>query len=149
MLGQRRIQDSVPTMQTRSAWTTIRLDFPLLSLSSASSAAASQLIPCARLRWSTALAARSVDRHFTVDSLSEVARGRSAPAMQGPNEKAARLLDIYVSVWFPSYVALAHTRLSIGCRRRVGSAGHRELARSEPVVLRANFSPQDESEVSD
>ena len=95
-------------MQTRSAWTTIRLDCPLLSLSSASSAAAaSQLIPCARLRGSTALAARSVDQRFTVDSRSEVARGRSAPAMQGPNEKAARVLDIYVSVWFPSYVALA------------------------------------------
>ncbi|KAI5897259.1 uncharacterized protein SCHCODRAFT_01165265 [Schizophyllum commune H4-8] len=43
------------------------------------------------VRGSTAMAARSVNRRFTVDSL----RGSSAPEMQGPNEKAARVLDIY------------------------------------------------------
>ncbi|KAL1725014.1 hypothetical protein EV714DRAFT_222129 [Schizophyllum commune] len=51
------------------------------------------------VRGSTAMAARSVNRRFTVDSLRDFARGSSsAPEMQGPNEKAARVLDIYVSV---------------------------------------------------
>ena len=49
------------------------------------------------VRGSTAMAARSVNRRFTVDSLRDFARGSSAPEMQGPNEKAARVLDIYVS----------------------------------------------------
>ncbi|KAL1718973.1 hypothetical protein EV715DRAFT_200009 [Schizophyllum commune] len=48
------------------------------------------------VRGSTAMVARSVNRRFTVDSLREFARGSSsAPEMQGPNEKAARVLDIY------------------------------------------------------
>ncbi|KAL1700723.1 hypothetical protein EV121DRAFT_188855, partial [Schizophyllum commune] len=48
------------------------------------------------MRGSTAMAARSVNRRFTVDSLRDFARGSSsAPEMQGPNEKAARVLDIY------------------------------------------------------
>ncbi|KAI4517400.1 hypothetical protein K525DRAFT_273645 [Schizophyllum commune Loenen D] len=48
------------------------------------------------VRGSTAMAARSVNRRFTVDSLRDFARGSSsAPEMQGPNEKAARVLDIY------------------------------------------------------
>ena len=50
------------------------------------------------VRGSTAMAARSVNRRFTVDSLRDFPRGSSsAPEMQGPNEKAARVLDIYVS----------------------------------------------------
>ncbi|KAL1752867.1 hypothetical protein FB107DRAFT_219064 [Schizophyllum commune] len=49
------------------------------------------------VRGSTAMAARSVNRRLTVDSLRDFARGSSAPEMQGPNEKAARVLDIYVS----------------------------------------------------
>ncbi|KAL1725517.1 hypothetical protein EV714DRAFT_221176 [Schizophyllum commune] len=48
------------------------------------------------VRGSTAMAARSLNRRFTVDSLRDFARGSSsAPEMQGPNEKAARVLDIY------------------------------------------------------
>ncbi|KAL1700726.1 hypothetical protein EV121DRAFT_294935 [Schizophyllum commune] len=133
MPGQRRIQDSVPTMQTRSAWTTIRLDCPLLSLSIASSAAASQLVPCARLRGSTALAARSVDQRFTVDSRSEVARGRRAPAMQGPNEKAARVLDIYGAegAWGPQGIessrALNQSSFARIFRRKTKSERHHKM----------------------
>ncbi|KAL1700727.1 hypothetical protein EV121DRAFT_272895 [Schizophyllum commune] len=87
------------------------------------------------VRGSTAMAARSVNRRFTVDSLRDFARGSSsAPEMQGPNEKAARVLDIYGTQSSRAQNGIGSSRVhkrSLFARifRRKAKAGYREKKR--------------------